>query len=46
LYKGTFGSMQYGNQVVYLHRTLWSGTGPTPKGSDLVIYSTMRFYLP
>jgi hypothetical protein len=46
LYRGDFGRVEYGNQVVYVHRDLWSGIGPTPEGSDTVIYSTLRFYLP
>ena len=46
LYQGEFGRVQYGNQVVYMHRNLWSGTGQTPQGGDLVVYSTVRFYLP
>ena len=45
-FKGRFGRIQYGNQVEYLHRTLWSGLGHTPQGGDLVIFSTVRFYLP
>lgn len=46
LYQGELGRVQYGNQVVYIHRNLWSGTGHTPQGGDLVAYSTVRFYLP
>jgi hypothetical protein len=46
LYQGEFGRIQYGNQVAYIHRNLWSGTGQTPRGGDLVVYSTVRFYLP
>jgi hypothetical protein len=46
LYRGDFGWIQYGNQVAYLHRSLWSGVGQTPQGGDLVVYSTVRFYLP
>jgi len=46
LFQGKFGRIQYGNQVEYLHRTLWSGTGHTPQGGDLVAFSTIRFYLP
>lgn len=46
LYQGSFGRFQYGNQVEYLHRTLWSGIGHTPQGGDMVVYSTLRFYLP
>lgn len=45
-YRGDFGRIQYGNQVAYIHRNLWSGTGQTPQGRDLVVYSTVRFYLP
>jgi len=45
LYRGDFGSINYGNQVLYVHRDLWSGIGMTPKGSDIVVYSTLRFYL-
>jgi len=46
LYGGDFGSIKYGNQVVYLHRDLWSGIGKTPEGSNVIVYSTLRFYLP
>ena len=46
LYQGAFGRIQYGNQVGYLYRNLWSGIGQTPKGSDLVMFSSIRFYLP
>jgi hypothetical protein len=46
LYRGEFGSIAYGNQVSYMHRNLWSGIGITPEGSNVVIYSTLRFYLP
>jgi hypothetical protein len=46
LYRGEFGRIEYGNQVVYVHRDLWSGIGRTPDGSDVVVYSTLRFYLP
>ena len=46
LHQGDFGRIQYGNQVVYMHRSLWSGIGQTPQGEDLAVYSTLRFYLP
>jgi hypothetical protein len=46
VYRGEFGRIQYGNQVVYIHRNLWSGTSRTPQGGDLVVYSTLRFLLP
>ena len=46
LYGGDFGRISYGNQILYVHRDLWSGVGTTPQGSDVVVYSTLRFYLP
>lgn len=46
LYKGEFGWIAYGNQVTYVHRSLWSGVGNTPVGRNVVVYSTLRFYLP
>ena len=46
IFKGSFGTVQYGNQVAFLRRTLWSGIGAAPQGTDLVVYSTVRFYLP
>jgi len=46
LYRGDFGRIQYGNQVVYIHRNLWSGVGQAPQGGDVVVYNTVRFYLP
>ena len=46
LYQGEFGWIAYGNQVTYVHRSLWSGIGNTPEGRNLVVYSTLRYYLP
>jgi len=46
LYRGEFGRIEQGNQVVYIHRNLWSGIGTTPQGSDAVVYASLRFYLP
>jgi len=43
---GESGRIEYGNQVMYVHRNLWSGIGNTPDGSNIVVYSTLRFYLP
>jgi len=45
LFRAEFGSINYGNQVLYVHRNLWSGIGRTPEGSDVAVYSTLRFYL-
>ncbi|HET6931565.1 MAG TPA: hypothetical protein VFI45_14665 [Candidatus Acidoferrum sp.] len=46
LYRGEFGRIEYGNQIVYMHRNLWSGIGHTPQGGEFVVFSTIRFYLP
>src|SRR5262249_43274957 len=46
LHKGEFGRIEQGNQVVYIHRNLWSGIGAGPQGSDVIVSSTLRFYLP
>jgi len=46
LYRGEFGRIEQGNQVVYIHRNLWSGMGRTPQGGDVVAYTSLRFYLP
>jgi hypothetical protein len=41
-----FGRIAYGNQVMYVHRGLWSGIGNRPAGRNVVVYSTLRFNLP
>lgn len=46
LFQGSFGRIEQGNQIVYIHRSLWSGIGKTPQGSDVVAYTSLRFYLP
>ena len=46
LYRGEFGRIEQGNQIVYIHRNLWSGMGRSPQGGDLVAYTSLRFYLP
>jgi hypothetical protein len=46
LYQSEFGRIEQGNQVVYIHRNLWSGIGRTPQGGDIVAYTSLRFYLP
>src|SRR5665213_2649163 len=38
--------VQYGNQVVHIRPTQRPSVGTAPQGSGLVVYSTMRFYLP
>jgi hypothetical protein len=46
VYQGEFGRVEQGNQILYVHRSLWSGIGGAPQGGDIVAYSTLRFYLP
>ena len=46
LFQGGFGRIEQGNQVVYIHRNLWSGVGAAPEGNDVVAYTSLRFYLP
>jgi hypothetical protein len=46
IHQGEHGRIEQGNQVVFIHRNLWSGIGTAPQGSDVVVYSTLRFYLP
>ena len=46
LYGGESGRIEQGNQVVYIHRNLWSGINRAPQGSDIVAYTSLRFYLP
>ncbi|HYB76729.1 MAG TPA: hypothetical protein VEE85_00880, partial [Candidatus Bathyarchaeia archaeon] len=46
LFQGEYGRIEQGNQVVYVHRNLWSGIGRAPQGNDIVAYTSLRFYLP
>jgi hypothetical protein len=46
LFHGEYGRIEQGNQVVYMHRNLWSGIGRTPQGGDIVAFTSLRFYLP
>jgi len=46
LFRGSFGRIEQGNQVVYIHRNLWSGIGTAPQGNDIVAFTSLRFYLP
>ena len=46
LYRGESGRIEQGNQVAYIHRNLWSGIGTTPQGQDVVVFTSLRFYLP
>src|SRR5262245_481189 len=46
LYRGDSGRIEQGNQVAYIRRSLWSGIGTTPPGQDVVVFTSLRFYLP
>jgi hypothetical protein len=46
LFRGEYGRFEQGNQIVYIHRNLWSGIGGAPQGTDVVAYTSLRFYLP
>ena len=46
IYKGPFGTFQYGAQLEYFHRVAWAGVGGAPTGDDVVGLTGFRFYLP
>jgi hypothetical protein len=46
IFKGSFGTLQYGGQYEYIRRVTWSGIGGSPQGFDNVFLTAMRFYLP
>jgi hypothetical protein len=46
IYKGQFGTFQYGLQAAYIYRTSWTGKGGAPTDSDVVGLTGFRFYLP
>jgi hypothetical protein len=46
LFKGSFGTLQYGAQVEYFHRATWPGQGGVATGNDVVGMTGIRFYLP
>jgi hypothetical protein len=46
IYKGPFGTLQYGAQYEFIRRIAWSGIGGNPQASDNVFLTSMRFYLP
>jgi hypothetical protein len=47
LYKGPKGTLQFGPQYSYLVRNTWSGAaGATPSGTENMILTSFRYYLP
>ena len=47
IWKGPFGTLQYGMQFEYISRTAWSAVkGGAPTGNDAVGLTSIRYYLP
>lgn len=46
IWKGPFGTFQFGSQFAFIHRTAWAGIGGAPTGNDPVGMTSLRFYLP
>jgi len=46
IYRGPYGTLQYGMQYEYLNRSTWSGTGGAPRGIENVVLTSVRFILP
>lgn len=46
LYKGNFGTFQWGTQYEYIERRTWAGIGGAPKGIDNIGLTSFRFILP
>ena len=45
-YNGPKGSFRYGLQYSYLQRAVWAGIGGAPKGTDNMVFTSVRYYLP
>jgi hypothetical protein len=45
-YNGPKGRFQYGTQYSYVTRNTWSGKGGAPNGTDNMIFTSFRYYLP
>jgi hypothetical protein len=45
-YKGPKGRLRQGIQYSYLERQVWSGIGPTPEGTNNMVFTSFRYYLP
>jgi hypothetical protein len=46
LYNGPKGRIQFGPQYSYIERNVWSGVGGAPKGTDNMVLTSFRYYLP
>jgi hypothetical protein len=45
-YNGPAGRIRQGIQYSYAQRNIWSGIGVTPKGTDNMVFTSFRYYLP
>jgi hypothetical protein len=45
-YSGPAGRLRQGFQYAYFQRNIWSGIGVTPKGTDNMFWTSLRYYLP
>jgi hypothetical protein len=45
-YKGPAGRLRQGIQYSYFDRNTWSGVGGAPKGTDAILETSFRYYLP
>jgi hypothetical protein len=45
-YRGPAGRLRQGIQYAYAVRNIWSGVGATPKGTDAMVWTSFRYYLP
>lgn len=45
-YKGAAGRLRQGIQYSYFDRNTWSGVGGSPKGTDAIVETSFRYYLP
>ncbi len=45
-YSGPMGRIRQGIQYAYFQRNIWSGIGTTPEGTNNMIFTSFRYYLP
>jgi hypothetical protein len=45
-YNGPAGRIRQGIQYSYAERNIWSGIGVTPRGTDNMVFTSFRYYLP
>ena len=45
-YRGEHGRLRQSLQYAWFERNIWSGIGPTPKGTDNMFWTSFRYYLP